>query len=103
MLGYGSAKAALVLFSVSVPCRCLPLSGLTFAVLMCQWFAPSRLVITIERDGPGAFSTEEIREIVIRGRDGRVLGLKLPIKSVLIANHQVSTCPSNSLLWSYHL
>ena len=60
---------------------------------MCQWFAPSRLVITLERDGPGAFSMEEIREIAIRGRDGRVTGLKLPLKSVLIANHQVRICP----------
>lgn len=64
---------------------------------MCQWFAPSRLVVTFERDGPGAFSMDEIREIAIRGRDGRVLGLKLPNKSVLIANHQVRIYPSNSL------
>jgi lysocardiolipin and lysophospholipid acyltransferase len=62
---------------------------------MCQWFAPSRLVITLERDGPGAFSMDEIREIVIRGMDGRVLELKLPLKSVLIANHQVRNCSSN--------
>lgn len=64
---------------------------------MCQWFAPSRLVVTLERDGPGAFSMEEIRDLVIRGNDGRVLGLKLPTKSVLIANHQVSSYSSNSL------
>ena len=56
---------------------------------MSQWFAPSRLVITFERDGPGAFSTDEIRDIAIRGGDGLVLGLNLPKKSVLIANHQV--------------
>lgn len=61
----------------------------TLLILMCQWFAHSRLVITLERDGPGAFSMDEIREIAIRGRDGRVSGLKLPTKSVLIANHQV--------------
>jgi lysocardiolipin and lysophospholipid acyltransferase len=59
---------------------------------MCQWFAPSRLAITFERDGPGAFSNDEIRDIAIRGGDGRVLGLNLPKKSVLIANHQVGTC-----------
>ena len=69
---------------------------------MCQWFAPSRLVITLERDGPGAFTMEEISEIVIRGSDGRVLGLKLPLKSVLIANHQVRTSTNNSLLSPYH-
>lgn len=58
---------------------------------MCQWFAPSRLVITFEHDGPGAFSNDEIRDIAIRDGDGRVLGLKLPKRSVLIANHQVGT------------
>ena len=65
---------------------------------MCQWFAPSRLVITLERDGPGAFSIEEIGQIVIRARDERVLGLNLPSKSVLIANHQVRTCSTISLI-----
>jgi lysocardiolipin and lysophospholipid acyltransferase len=58
---------------------------------MCQWFAPSTLLITLERDGPGAFSQDEIDKFAIRGTDGRVLGLNLPRKSVLIANHQVST------------
>lgn len=59
---------------------------------MCQWFAPSRLVITFEHDGPGAFAIDEMRDIVIRGRNGRVLGLNLPRKSILIANHQVGIC-----------
>lgn len=36
---------------------------------------------------------DEIREIAIREGDGRVTGLKLPTKSVLIANHQVRDCP----------
>jgi len=61
----------------------------TLLVLISQWFAPSRLVITLERDGPGAFSPDEIRDIAVRNRDGRVLALNLPNKSVLIANHQV--------------
>jgi hypothetical protein len=65
-------------------------------VLMCQWFAPSRLVITLEQDGLGAFSMDEIDAIAMRGRDGRVLGLNLPNKSVLIANHQVCTQASAS-------
>jgi hypothetical protein len=58
---------------------------------MCQWFAPTRLRITFEQDGLGAFSHDEIDKIAIRGIDGRVLGLNLPRKSVLVANHQVST------------
>ena len=61
---------------------------------MNQWFAPSRLVITFENEGPGAFSIDEIRDMTTRGGDGRVLALHLPKKSVLIANHQVRTCPS---------
>lgn len=96
MPGFASVRAPLALFSVSVfPPLIVSINGLTCPVLMCQWFAPSRLVITLERDGQGAFSMDEIREIAVRGRDGRVLGLKLPIKSVLIANHQVRNCPSN--------
>jgi hypothetical protein len=63
---------------------------------MCQWFAPSRLVITFEHDGPGSFTNEEIRDIAKRGGDGRVLGLNLPKKSVLIANHQVGSCSKTS-------
>jgi 1-acyl-sn-glycerol-3-phosphate acyltransferase len=92
-------------FVVLLPLRCLPLAlakslyhaGIrlskgafgTLLILMCQWFAPSRLVITLEQDGLGAFSMDEIDAIAMRGRDGRVLGLNLPNKSVLIANHQV--------------
>ncbi len=40
---------------------------------------------------------DEIREIAVRDRDGRVLGLKLPNKSVLIANHQVRLCATRSV------
>jgi hypothetical protein len=60
-------------------------------VFISQWFAPSTLLITLQHDGPGAFSQHEIDKIAIRGSDGRVLALNLPRKSVLIANHQVST------------
>jgi hypothetical protein len=59
--------------------------------MVSQWFAPSHLLITLEHDGLGAFSQDEIDNIAIRGMDGRVLGLNLPRKSVVIANHQVST------------
>ena len=86
------------LLSKSLPPRpgWLP-SGLSpCLVLMCQWFAPSRLVITFEQDGLGAFSRDEIDAIAIRDGDGRVLGLNLPTKSVLIANHQVCTQASVS-------
>lgn len=59
------------------------------AVLSFQWFAPSKLVVTFEREGPGAFTDEEVSGLVVRNKNGRVAKLNLPQKSVLIANHQV--------------
>jgi hypothetical protein len=90
-----SAGALSVLSSVSqkVLLHCLIFNTPQSPVLMCQWFAPSRLVITFEHDGPGAFSIDEIRDMTSQGGDGRVLDL-LPKKSVLIANHQVRTLPN---------
>ncbi|KAI9462312.1 acyltransferase-domain-containing protein [Lactarius psammicola] len=61
----------------------------TLLILMSQYFAPTRLIITFEQNGPGAFSQDEIDNIAIRGSNGRVLALKLPQKSILVANHQV--------------
>ncbi len=58
---------------------------------MSQYFAPTRLIVTFELIGPGAFSQEEVDKIAVRGSNGQVLALKLPQKSVLIANHQVRT------------
>ncbi|KAI0067914.1 acyltransferase-domain-containing protein [Artomyces pyxidatus] len=58
-------------------------------VLMCQWFAPTRLIITFERDGLGAFTQDELDDLVVRDKSGRVSALNLPQKAVLIANHQV--------------
>jgi hypothetical protein len=59
------------------------------AVLMTQWFAPTRLSITFEREGQGCFSEEQIEQIIVRNTEGKVTALKLPTKSILIANHQV--------------
>lgn len=61
----------------------------TLLVLMSQWFGPTRLIITFQLDGPGAFSQDEIDNIAVRGRDGRVSSLNLPRKCILVANHQV--------------
>ncbi|THH21467.1 hypothetical protein EW146_g75 [Bondarzewia mesenterica] len=58
-------------------------------ILMCQWFAPTRLVVTFERDDPGAFAEDEIAGLVVKDKSGKVIGLNLPHRSVLIANHQV--------------
>jgi hypothetical protein len=58
---------------------------------MNQWFAPTRLSITFEREGQGSFSKEQIEQIVVRNAEGKVVALKLPTKSILIANHQVRT------------
>lgn len=58
-------------------------------VLMCQWFAPTKLVITFERQGKGRFTEEEIQRVVVKDEAGQVVALNLPKKFVLIANHQV--------------
>ncbi|KAJ7130090.1 acyltransferase-domain-containing protein [Mycena crocata] len=58
-------------------------------ILMCQWFAPTKLVISFEREGKGSFAAEEIEKIVIMGENGQVVSLDLPTKFILIANHQV--------------
>lgn len=55
---------------------------------MCQCFAPTKLVVTFEKDGLGKFSPEELENMVSRDKNGNVY-LNLPTKSVLIANHQV--------------
>ena len=59
------------------------------AVLACQLFAPTSLLISFQREGTGRFTQEEIDKVVERDSAGRVLSLHLPQKAVLIANHQV--------------
>jgi hypothetical protein len=56
---------------------------------MNQWFAPTKFMITFERDGKGRFTEEDIERIVVRDQTGKVVSLNLPTKSVLMANHQV--------------
>ncbi|KAJ7706461.1 acyltransferase-domain-containing protein [Mycena rosella] len=58
-------------------------------ILMCQWFAPTKLVITFERAGKGSFTPEQIERIVIKDKNDQVVSLDLPTKFILIANHQV--------------
>ncbi|KAH9835707.1 acyltransferase-domain-containing protein [Rhodofomes roseus] len=58
-------------------------------VLMSQWFAPTKLVVTFEREGQGRFTKEQIELLVERNATGRVVGLRLPQRAVMIANHQV--------------
>ncbi|KAF4622983.1 hypothetical protein D9613_001976 [Agrocybe pediades] len=58
-------------------------------VLMCQWFAPTKLHITFETQGMGAFTEEEIDRYIVKDGSGKPIGLELPTKFVLIANHQV--------------
>jgi hypothetical protein len=57
-------------------------------VLMSQWFAPTKFVISFERDGIGRFSDSDLEEIVVTGDAGRVT-LNFPNKFILISNHQV--------------
>jgi hypothetical protein len=58
-------------------------------VLMCQWFAPTRLVVTFETEGEGRWTPEELAHVVVRDSAGSVVALELPKKSVIVANHQV--------------
>ncbi|KAG9102727.1 hypothetical protein FRC06_001300 [Ceratobasidium sp. 370] len=51
-------------------------------VLMCQWFAPSSLVVTCE-GGNG------IEDVVVRDETGRVTELRLPPQVVMVPNHQI--------------
>ncbi|ETW87460.1 hypothetical protein HETIRDRAFT_31375 [Heterobasidion irregulare TC 32-1] len=92
-------------FAILLPLKLLPFewasrwydSGIRYSkgafgallILMCQWFAPTRLVVTFEQEGPGAFSEDEFARLVVKDKKGRVTGINLPLKSVLIANHQV--------------
>ncbi|KAF8528136.1 acyltransferase-domain-containing protein [Hysterangium stoloniferum] len=52
-------------------------------VLMTQWFAPTRVLLTFEGDN----IKEE--DVLVRDVNGRVVKLNLPEKMVLIANHQI--------------
>lgn len=60
------------------------------AVLMNQWFAPTKFVLTFETTSAGKFTSEEIANLVQRDSRGRVVALHLPQKSVVVGNHQVS-------------
>ncbi|KAG8679077.1 hypothetical protein FRC08_017240, partial [Ceratobasidium sp. 394] len=51
-------------------------------VLMCQWFAPTSLMVTCE-GGNG------IEDVVVRDESGRVTELRLPPQVVMIPNHQI--------------
>ncbi|KAL0580279.1 hypothetical protein V5O48_001696 [Marasmius crinis-equi] len=62
-------------------------------ILMCQWFAPTKLAITFETKGKGAFREDEIEDIVVKNDKGEVVSLNLPQKFVYIANHQASLSP----------
>ena len=57
---------------------------------MSQCFAPTKIVITFETEGQGKFTPEEITQIAVCDpASGEVVQLRLPTKSVIIANHQV--------------
>lgn len=51
-------------------------------VLMSQWFAPTKLVITYE-------GSEPVEDVLERDADGNVTRIHLPEKLIIMANHQV--------------
>jgi hypothetical protein len=67
-------------------------------VLMSQWFAPTKIVLTFETVGKGRISESELEKIVVRDPDGSVVSLRLPNKSVFISNHQVRTLPCTHIV-----
>ncbi|KAK0465370.1 acyltransferase-domain-containing protein [Desarmillaria tabescens] len=58
-------------------------------ILMCQWFAPTKLIVSFETTGMGCFTPEDIDRIVVKDKKGDVVSLNLPTKFVMIANHQI--------------
>ncbi|KAF9056368.1 acyltransferase-domain-containing protein [Panaeolus papilionaceus] len=58
-------------------------------ILMCQWFAPTKLVITFETEGMGRFTQEELDQYIVKDTAGNPVALDLPTKFVMIANHQI--------------
>ncbi|CAL1696139.1 unnamed protein product [Somion occarium] len=92
-------------FVIVLPIRLIPVSsarnlydeGIRYSkgafgillVLMSQWFAPTKLVVSFEIEGQGRFTNEEIEKLVEKDASGRVLALHLPQKAVMIANHQI--------------
>ncbi|KAF8167908.1 acyltransferase-domain-containing protein [Crassisporium funariophilum] len=58
-------------------------------ILMCQWFAPTKIRITFETQGLGRFTPAELERYVVKDKEGNAVGLDLPTKFVLIANHQI--------------
>lgn len=65
-------------------------------VLMTQLFAPTTLSVTFEREGLGAFTEEQLAQIVVRDARGKVVSLDFPPQAVLISNHQVRWLVSHS-------
>lgn len=61
---------------------------------MCQLFGPTTLLISFETEGVGALSQEAVERIAVRDKAGRVVGLQLPQKAAVIANHQASVFQS---------
>jgi 1-acyl-sn-glycerol-3-phosphate acyltransferase len=58
-------------------------------VLLCQLCAPTEFSFTFETEGPGAFTQQEIADVVVRDERGHIVSLNLPDKSVFISNHQM--------------
>ncbi|KAK0473173.1 acyltransferase-domain-containing protein [Armillaria novae-zelandiae] len=58
-------------------------------ILICQWFAPTTLVVSFETTGRGSFTPEDIDRIIVKDKKGDVVSLNLPTKFVMIANHQI--------------
>ncbi|EAU92909.2 hypothetical protein CC1G_03696 [Coprinopsis cinerea okayama7 len=64
-----------------------------------KWFAPTKLVITFEREGLGKFTQEDIESYIQRNEQGEPVSLNLPTKFVYISNHQVRSLQTYADWW----
>jgi cell division protein FtsI/penicillin-binding protein 2 len=88
---FGTQRALLAAYKVLILrlIFCALLLIVTLLVLMCQWFAPTQLIITFATKRKGAVSQHDIERYIIKDHNGNPVALDLPTKFVLIANHQV--------------
>ncbi|PFH54662.1 hypothetical protein AMATHDRAFT_185394 [Amanita thiersii Skay4041] len=58
-------------------------------ILMCHWFAPTKIKVTFETKGKGSFSQEHVSRLIRTYYDCNAGFLDLPKKFILTANHQI--------------
>lgn len=68
-------------------------------VFISQFFAPTTLRITVDKDD---LDELDLKKIVQRDERGIVVGIDLPDRMVLMSNHQVSVLSRSSIKTAAH-